>query len=90
MEQNRMENDTGRARSAYVPPLTEVYATEPNSLLAGTDGVFSGGAGGGSSDDNDGGGAGSGTGENNGLDGGLGAKAMILGQEFSFSNMWEE
>ena len=37
MEQNRMENDTGRARSAYVPPLTEVYATEPNSLLAGTE-----------------------------------------------------
>ena len=36
MEQNRMENDTGRSRSTYVPPLTEVYAAGPCSLLEGT------------------------------------------------------
>ena len=33
MEQNRMENDTGRFRLAYVPPLTEVYECDVHQMM---------------------------------------------------------
>ena len=37
MDKETMEKQRQRARSAYVPPLTEVYASEPIVLLVGTE-----------------------------------------------------
>ena len=84
MKKNQREQE--RARSAYVPPRVEVFASEPNELLAGTRvygeageaefGEFVGGSG-------DGGSAGE-------ANLSTGAKSVILGQEFSFSDVWEE
>ena len=33
MEQDRIENDTGRSRLAYVPPLTEVHECELHRMM---------------------------------------------------------
>ena len=87
MKKNQREQE--RARSAYVPPLVEVHAAEPSHLMGAT--LYN-------SDhaqgfDN--------TGESNHQRGRLndvlgitsgsgGAKEMILGQEFSFSDVGEE
>ena len=74
-----------KAKCVYVPPLVEVYAAEPNDLMATT--IFDG--------DHL-------QGDINGYDesdhergdlelgGPNGAKQMILGTEFSFSDLWEE
>ena len=40
-----MENQKQRARSVYVPPKVEVFASEPNELLAGTEGYGDPGSG---------------------------------------------
>ena len=72
-------------RQPYVPPRVEVYASSLGAILAGTTEI------GGTHEDgeqnyNVGGSAGSGSG-----DGVVtGAKQMILGREFSFSDLWEE
>ena len=85
MKKKLMEQET-RAKCAYVPPRVEVFASEPGELLAGTRvageageaefGEFVGGSG-------DGGSAGE-------ANLSTGAKSVILGQEFSFSDVWEE
>ena len=84
MKKNQREQE--RARSAYVPPRIEVFAAESSTLLAGTRvygnpgnasaGEYMGGSG-------DGGSAGQAYFR-------TGAKSVILGQEFSFSDVWEE
>ena len=72
-----------KAKCVYVPPKVEVYEAAPNHLM-GTS--FIGEAGGGVNKDDDR------SEHERGLDGGVeyGAKAVILGQEFSFSDLWEE
>jgi hypothetical protein len=94
MEQNRMENDTGRFRLAYVAPQTEVYCAGPCSLLEstnfGTDpgsvsfGEYFGGGGNAGevnfgSSFSGGGSSGGGAGSAKGLDFGV-----------TFSDVWEE
>ena len=72
-----------RARTVYVPPRIEEYEVAPGHLM-GTS--FYGEADMGDNKDHD-------LSEHErGVDGGVqyGAKAVILGQEFSFSDLWEE
>ena len=72
-------------KQPYVPPRVEVYAAESSAILAGTTEI-GGTHEDGEQDYNVGGSAGSGSG-----DGTItGAKQMILGREFSFSDLWEE
>ena len=70
------------AKCIYVPPRIEVHETAPCRLLEQS---FNGGHTG--ADETYGGNDHSG-----GNDGGIeyGAKTVILGQEFSFSDLWEE
>ena len=85
MKENKVKEEA-RAKCAYVPPRIEVFAAESSTLLAGTRvygeageaefGEFVGGSG-------DGGSAGE-------ANLSTGAKSVILGQEFSFSDVWEE
>ena len=82
MKKENMENDKWRAKCVYVPPCVEVYAAEPGRLLEQS---FNGGHTGADEtyDTSD---------HAGGNDGGIeyGAKAVILGQEFSFSDIWAE
>ena len=82
MKKENMENDKWRAKCIYVPPRIEVHETAPCRLLEQS---FNGGHTG--ADETYGGNDHSG-----GNDGGIeyGAKTVILGQEFSFSDLWEE
>ncbi len=74
-----------KAKCVYAPPLIEVYAAEPSDLMATT--IFDGDHLQGNIEGYD---------ESDHIrgdfdpGGGAGAKAMILGQEFSFSDLWEE
>ena len=88
MKEKQKEQQT-RAKCAYVPPCVEVHAAEPSQLMGAT--LYN-------SDhaqgfDN--------TGESNHQRGTLndvlgitsgsgGAKEVILGQEFGFSDVWED
>ena len=80
-----------KASLVYVRPLTEVHSADSCALLAGTfidssagnadfGGYFTDDVGGSSP-------GGSSAGQANVA---TGAKAVILGQEFSFSDLWEE
>ena len=71
-----------KAKCVYVPPKAEMYAAMPSCLMT-TSFWGQGGEGEGQYSDHD---------HNSGHNGGIeyGAKAVILGQEFSFSDMWEE
>ena len=81
MKENKVKEEA-RAKCAYVPPRAEVYAAEPGWLMdtsllgghAGADETYQ---------DSD---------HAGGNDGGIeyGAKTVILGQEFGFSDVWEE
>ena len=79
MKKNQREQE--RARSAYVPPRVEVCISEPSRLLEQS---FNGGHNGANEtyDTSD---------HAGGNDGGIeyGAKTVILGQEFGFSDVWE-
>ena len=86
MKREQNEEET-RARSAYVPPLIEMFVTDEDSLLATQS--FSGGHGDSVSDEG-GGGAGTGFSDNDDLSGGIWAKSMILEREFSFTDPWDE
>ena len=84
MTENK-EKEKGRARTVYAPPRVEVHETAPQNLL----GISPQGDHLQGRDMSDEGGD-----HARGLDmsgdTGAGAKAVILGQEFSFSDLWEE
>ena len=85
MKKEQMEQDT-RAKCAYAPPRVEIYAAEPGALLVGTNfgndpgsasaGEYIGGS-------SEGGSAGQ-------AHQATSAKAVILGQEFGFSDVWDD
>ena len=81
MKENK-EKEKERARCIYAPPKIDVHAIEFHQLLRNS--VW-GNHIQGMSDDDD-------AEHIRGLDDGkeVGAKTMILGQEFSFSDLWEE
>ena len=72
----------GKAKCVYVPPRIEAHETAPGRLM-GTSFWGTHNDGSDQTGDND---------HNAGhiFEPEYGAKAVILGQEFSFSNMWEE
>ena len=72
-----------RARTVYVPPRIEVYATSSGRLL-GTSFYTDGHNPGNETDE------GSDHTPGNIAAPEVGARAVILGQEFSFSDLWEE
>ena len=74
-----------KAKCIYAPPCIEVYAAEPSDLMATTNYE-------GDHQQGDVEGYDASDHQRGDLDpgGGAGAKAMILGQEFSFSDLWEE
>ena len=82
MEKDKKEWEK-KARCAYAPPCIEVYQTAPNHLLGTSFYTFEHNPGIGKDGDSD---------HHSGSDGGIeyGAKAVILGHEFSFSDLWEE
>ena len=85
MEKGQKEK---RAKCVYVPPKIEMYAADSGRLLGTsfyTDEHNPGNEPDGSSDHTPGDLVISG-----GTSSGNGAKQMILGQEFSFSDLWEE
>ena len=71
------------AKCAYVPPLIEVYEATPGRLLGTSFYTFEHNPGDNEDGESD---------HHGGSDGGVeyGAKAVILGHEFSFSDLWEE
>ena len=81
-----------KAKCVYVPPLTEVYAAKPCAFLAGTAffGINAGSASFGNFFSNGGSASNGGGGSAGAANLSTGAKAVILGQEFSFSDPWEE
>ena len=81
----KKQKEKGMARRVYVTPRVEVHPAEPSALLAGTT-IFTGTHEDGSLEHSTGGTHDDGVGE------GIvtGAKQMILGREFSFSDLWEE
>ena len=90
IEKKKFSACSARERKPYMRPCTEVYAAGSCALLAGTffsndpgSASFGNYFGGGSTSSGDGGSAGA-------ADLSTGAKAVILGQEFSFSDPWEE
>ena len=72
-----------RARTVYVPPRIEEYEVAPGRLM-GTSFIGEHSGGNNMADDR--------SEHERGIDGGVqyGAKTVILGQEFSFSDLWEE
>ena len=82
MKKEQVEQET-RGKCAYAPPKIEFYAAESGKLL-GTSFIGEAGAGLNTSNDF--------SEHERGKDGGVvyDAKAVILGQEFSFSDVWEE
>ena len=84
MKKKTMERQEARARTVYVPPRIEEYEAAPDSLLGNTSFYSIGHALGDEkyeeSDHNAG----------HIFEPEYGAKAVILGQEFNFSDLWEE
>ena len=82
MDKDKKEGKT-RAKSAYVPPKMDVYAAVPGRLLGTSFYTFEHNPGTDEDGESD---------HHGGSDGGIeyGAKAVILGHEFSFSDLWEE
>ena len=81
MEKDKKEWEK-KAKCVYVPPRVEVHAATPGRLL-GTSFFGQAGEGEAQNDDND-----HNSGHLNPVE--SGAKQVILGQEFSFSDLWEE
>ena len=81
MKKNQREQE--RARSAYVPPRVEVHGAAPSRLM-GTSFIGEHSGGNNMADDR--------SEHERGIDGGVqyGAKTVILGQQFSFNDVWEE
>ena len=82
MEKDKKEWEK-KAKCVYVPPKVEVHAAAPGRLLGTSFYTSDHNSGESQDDDND-----HNSGHNEGIE--YGAKAVILGQEFSFSDLWEE
>ena len=82
MKKEQKEQET-RAKCAYVPPRVEVCVAEPGRLMGTSFYTFEHNPGTDNDGDSD---------HHGGSDGGVeyGAKTVILGQEFGFSDVWEE